>query len=248
MVKLVLVRHGRSEWNELNLFTGWTDVDLTDVGVSEAKETGNALKSKKIKFDVAYTSVLKRAIRTLWIILDEMDLMYVPVVRHWSLNEKHYGVLQGLNKNDVLQKYGEKKFMEWRRSYDISPPGLKINDKRHPSKFDAFKSVPLNKLPNTECLKDTYERFIKYYKKEIEKDLKLGKNVLIVAHGNSLRSLVKYLDNVSNGDILSVDIPTGIPLVYELDDSLKPIRHYYVGDAKKIKKMIDDVKNQGKNR
>ncbi len=246
MYKLVLIRHGESEWNKLNLFTGWTDVDLTEKGVEEAKNGGKQLKEEGFTFDIAYTSVLKRAIRTLWIVLDEMDLMWVPVVRDWRLNERHYGALQGLNKAETAAKYGEAQVKIWRRSYDTQPPSLEPSDPRFPGHDPRYSNITSDDLPLTECLKDTVARFLPLWNDEISPLVKEGKKVVIVAHGNSLRALVKHLDNVSEEEIVSLNIPTGVPLVYELDDDLKPITHYYLGDQEAIKKAMDAVANQGK--
>ncbi len=246
MYKLVLIRHGESEWNKLNLFTGWTDVDLTEKGVGEAKNGGQLLKSEGFKFDIAYTSVLKRAIRTLWIVLDEMDLMWIPVIRDWRLNERHYGALQGLNKAETAAKYGEDQVKIWRRSYDIQPPALEISDPRFPGHDARYSTLASEELPLTECLKDTVARFLPLWNNEIAPLVKKGKKVVIVAHGNSLRALVKHLDNVSEEEIIALNIPTGVPLVYELDQDLKPIKHYYLGDPEAIKKAMDAVANQGK--
>lgn len=246
MNKLVLIRHGESDWNKLNLFTGWTDVDLTEKGVEEAKNGGKLLKAEGFTFDIAYTSVLKRAIRTLWIVMDEMDLMWIPVIRDWRLNERHYGALQGLNKAETAAKYGEDQVKIWRRSYDTQPPALEISDERFPGHDPRYANLTTNELPVTECLKDTVARFLPLWNDEIAPLVKEGKKVLIVAHGNSLRALVKHLDNVSEEDIISLNIPTGVPLVYELDENLKPIKHYYLGDPEAIKKAMDAVANQGK--
>ncbi|MBW6471697.1 MAG: 2,3-diphosphoglycerate-dependent phosphoglycerate mutase [Anaerolineaceae bacterium] len=246
MYKLVLIRHGESEWNKLNLFTGWTDVDLTEKGIEEAKNGGKLLKAEGFTFDVAYTSVLKRAIRTLWIVMDEMDLMWIPVIRNWRLNERHYGALQGLNKAETAAKYGDDQVKIWRRSYDTQPPALEISDSRFPGHDPRYANLTTNELPVTECLKDTVARFLPLWNDEIAPLVKEGKKVVIVAHGNSLRALVKHLDNVSEEDIISLNIPTGVPLVYELDENLKPIQHYYLGDPEAIKKAMDAVANQGK--
>lgn len=230
MHKLVLVRHGESAWNKENRFTGWTDVDLSAQGRAEAQEAGAVLKAGGYTFDVAYTSVLKRAIRTLWIVLDEMDLMWIPVNRSWRLNERHYGALQGLNKAETAAKHGEAQTKIWRRSYDIPPPALPADDERVPSRDPRYASLSPSEVPLTESLKDTVARFLPYWHDEIAPVIKSGKRVLIAAHGNSLRALVKYLDNIDNQTIVELNIPTGIPLVYELDDELKPIRHFYLGD------------------
>ncbi len=246
MTKLVVVRHGESTWNKENRFTGWTDVDLSEKGKEEAKKAGEILKAEGFKFDLAYTSVLKRAIRTLWYILDEMDLMWIPVIRDWRLNERHYGALQGLNKAETAAKHGEEQVKIWRRSYDIQPPALEESDERFPGHYPRYGNLTADQLPKTECLKDTVARFLPLWKNEISNDIKSGKKVLIVAHGNSLRALVKYLDNIPDDEIVGLNIPTGIPLVYELDDDLKPIKHYYLGDPEEIAKAQQAVANQGK--
>src|SRR5882672_1862057 len=230
MHRLVLLRHGESTWNRENRFTGWTDVDLSERGVAEAKDAGHLLRDGGYVFDIAYTSVLKRAIRTLWIALDVMDLMWIPEEKHWRLNERHYGALQGLNKAETTAKHGEAQVKIWRRSYDIPPPPLTPDDPRHPSRDPRYKDLSPKELPLTESLKDTVARFLPYWHAAIAPAIKLGKRVVIAAHGNSLRALVKYLDNVPESEIVELNIPTGIPLVYELDDDLKPIRHYYLGD------------------
>ena len=245
MIKLVLLRHGESTWNKENRFTGWTDVDLSEKGVKEAHNAGKILKKKGYSFDIAYTSVLKRAIKTLWIALEEMDLMWIPVENSWRLNERHYGALQGLNKEEMSKKHGEEQVKIWRRSYDIRPPELKKSDKRYPGNEPMYKNLAKKDLPTTECLKDTVNRFMPYWKKAIAPMIKKGKKVIIAAHGNSLRALVKYLDNIPNKKIVELNIPTGIPLVYELDKNLKPIRHYYLGDQKAIAAAMNKVKNQG---
>ena len=246
MHKIVLLRHGESTWNKENLFTGWTDVDLSEKGVEEARESGRVLKEQGYTFDVAFTSVLKRAIRTLWIVLDEMDLMWIPVIRDWRLNEKHYGVLQGLNKAQTAEKFGEKQVKIWRRSYDIRPPALEENDPRSPTKDARYQGLRKEEIPLTECLKDTVERFLPYWHDVIAPTVRSGKRVLIAAHGNSLRALVKYLDSIPDDVIPEVNIPTGMPLVYELQDDLKPIKSYYLGDPEKVKKAMEAVANQGK--
>jgi len=246
MKKVVLLRHGESTWNKENRFTGWTDVDLSEKGLSEARKAGEVLKKEGFVFDVAYTSVLKRAIRTLWITLDGMDLMWIPVYNSWRLNERHYGSLQGLNKSEMAAKFGEKQVLVWRRSYDVPPPPLEKNDPRSPAKDPRYKDVDKKDIPLTECLKDTVKRFLPYWHETIAPSIKSGKRVLIAAHGNSLRALVKYLDNVSDEDIVSLNIPTGLPLVYELDDNLKPIKSYYLGDPEEVKKAMEAVANQGK--
>ena len=246
MYKVVLLRHGESTWNKENRFTGWTDVDLSEKGLVEAKKAGEVLKKEGYTFDVAYTSVLKRAIRTLWITLDELDLMWIPVIRNWRLNERHYGALQGLNKAETAKKYGEDQVQIWRRSYDTQPPALKKSDERYPGNDPRYANLTEAELPLTECLKDTVARFMPYWSETIAPTIKDGKKVLIAAHGNSLRALVKYLDNISEEEITGLNIPTGIPLVYELNDDLKPIKHYYLGDPDEIAKAAAAVANQGK--
>ncbi len=246
MMKLVLVRHGESTWNQENRFTGWTDVDLTQKGIDEARRGGQLLRENRYDFDVAFTSVLKRAIRTLWIILDEMDLMWIPVYRSWRLNERHYGALQGLNKSEMAEKYGEKQVHMWRRSYDIQPPALEKTDKRYPGNDPRYFGLEERDLPLTECLKDTVARFLPYWHETVAPAIRSGKKVIIVAHGNSLRALVKYLDNVPDEEIVSLNIPTGIPLVYELDDHLKPVRSFYLGDEESVRKAMEAVASQGK--
>lgn len=228
MKKLVLLRHGESIWNKDNLFTGWTDVDLSQDGIEEAKKAAKILKKNNFSFDLAFTSLLKRAIRTLWIVLDEMDLMWIPVIKSWQLNERHYGALQGLNKKEMEEKYGEKQVLLWRRSYEIRPPLLEKDDIRHPSNDKRYDLLKVKYLPEGESLKDTVERVVGYWKRVISKEIKRGKNVIIVAHGNSLRALVKYLDNISDDDIINLNIPTGKPLIYELSNKLIPVNHYYL--------------------
>ncbi len=245
MKKLVLLRHGESIWNKENKFTGWTDVDLSEKGIEEAKKAGQLLKNEGYTFDVAYTSVLKRGIRTLWIVLDEMDLMWIPVFRSWRLNERHYGALQGLNKAELASKLGEEEVLVLRRSYDVPPPPLKTSDPRYPGNDPRYAELTSKELPLTECLKDTVERFLPYWHETIVPVIKEGKKVLISAHGNSLRALVKYLDDISEAEIVELNIPTGIPLVYELDDDLKPLKHYYLGDPEEIEKAIATVEEQG---
>jgi len=246
MYKVVLLRHGQSTWNKENRFTGWTDVDLSEKGLLEAAAGGEVMKKEGLTFDIAYTSVLKRAIRTLWIAMDKMDLLWVPVIRSWRLNERHYGSLQGLNKSEIAAKYGEDQVLIWRRSYDIPPPPLEKTDDRYPGKDRRYASLSEKELPLTECLKDTVARFLPMWHDTIAPTVKSGKKVIIAAHGNSLRALVKYLDNVSEKDIVSLNIPTGIPLVYELDKDLKPIRNYYLGDPEAVKKAQEAVAKQGK--
>ena len=246
MIKLVLLRHGESEWNKQNRFTGWTDVDLSVQGVIEAEDAGNILKDNNYTFDIAYTSLLKRGIRTLWIVLDKMDLMWIPVFRSWRLNERHYGVLQGLYKSKLAAELGEEQVLIWRRSYDTPPPALNTSDPRYPGNDKRYKDLESKDIPLTECLKDTVERFLPYWQDTIAPTIRSGKNVIISAHGNSLRALVKYLDNMTEDEIVKLDIPTGIPLIYELDDDLKPIQHYYLGDPEAVKKATEAVANQGK--
>ncbi|BBE30982.1 2,3-bisphosphoglycerate-dependent phosphoglycerate mutase [Tepiditoga spiralis] len=246
MYKLVLIRHGESQWNKENKFTGWTDVDLSEKGVEEAKEGGKVLKEEGFKFDIAYTSVLKRAIKTLNNVLEEMDLLWIPVYKSWRLNERHYGALQGLNKAETAKKHGEEQVKIWRRSYDIRPPVLELNDERHPALDPKYSALDTKMLPGAECLKDTVERFLPFWNDTIAPSIKEGKKVIIAAHGNSLRALVKYLDNMSDEEIISLNIPTGTPLVYELDENLNPIKKYYLGDQEKIKKAMESVANQGK--
>jgi len=246
MHKVVLLRHGESTWNKENRFTGWTDVDLSEKGISEAHKAGKLLKSEGYKFDIAYTSVLKRAIKTLWITLEEMDLMWIPVVRNWRLNERHYGDLQGLNKAETAKKFGEDQVKIWRRSYDTPPPALQKDDERYPGKDARYAGLSEAELPLTECLKDTVARFVPYWEETIAPTIKEGKKVVIAAHGNSLRALVKYLDNIPEDEIVGLNIPTGIPLVYELDDNLKSIKSYYLGDPEEIAKAAAAVAAQGK--
>ena len=245
MYKIVLVRHGESTWNKENLFTGWTDVDLSEKGVEEAKEAGRVLKDQGYVFDIAYTSVLKRAIRTLWIMMDEMDLMWIPVIRDWRLNERHYGALQGLNKSEMAEKFGEEQVKIWRRSYDTRPPELEKTDPRSPANDPRYAELRKDEIPLTECLKDTVARFLPCWHEVIAPTVQSGKRVIIAAHGNSLRALVKYLDNIADDVIPGVNIPTGMPLVYELDEALKPIRNYYLGDPEKVKKAMEAVAKQG---
>lgn len=246
MKVLVLLRHGESTWNKENRFTGWTDVDLSERGIEEAKSSGILLKENGFTFDIAYTSVLKRAIRTLWIVLDVMDLMWIPEEKSWRLNERHYGALQGLNKAETAEKFGEGQVQIWRRSYDIPPPPLDENDERYPGRDPRYRDLPKDQIPLTESLKDTVHRFLPYWQQVIAPTVKTGKKVIIAAHGNSLRALVKYLDDVSDEEIVKVNIPTGVPLVYELSDDLKPIKSYYLGDQELIQKAMQSVANQGK--
>ena len=246
MSKLVLVRHGESAWNKENRFTGWTDVDLSEKGIQEARQAGKLLKEHGFVFDVAFTSVLKRAIRTLWLALDEMDSMWIPVQHSWRLNERHYGALQGLNKAETAAKFGEEQVHIWRRSYAIPPPALETSDPRNPANDLRYKNLTPKEIPLTECLKDTVDRFLPLWHETIAPTIKSGKRVIIAAHGNSLRALVKYLDNISDDAIVELNIPTGMPLVYELDDKLKPVRCNYLGDPEAVKKAMQSVANQGK--
>jgi 2,3-bisphosphoglycerate-dependent phosphoglycerate mutase len=248
MKKIVLLRHGESVWNKENLFTGWTDVDLSEKGFNEAHEAGITLRDQGYVFDLAFTSVLKRAIRTLWIALDEMDLMWIPVLNDWRLNERHYGALQGLNKAQTAEKYGEAQVKIWRRSYDIPPPALDAQDPRYPGLDPRYNGLSKEQIPFTECLKDTVARFLPCWHERIVPEIQSGKKVLIAAHGNSLRALVKYLDNIPDDVIPEVNIPTGMPLVYELDDSLKPLKSYYLGDPEKVKEAMAAVANQAKRK
>lgn len=248
MHKLVLIRHGESEWNKENRFTGWKDVDLSEKGRQEAKAAGKLLKAEGFTFDEAYTSVLKRAIRTLWIILDETDLMWIPETKTWRLNERHYGALQGLNKAETAAQYGEEQVLIWRRSYDVPPSELLENDERYLGKDARYCTIEAGNFPKTECLKDTVARVMPYWETEIAPKIKAGKRLIIAAHGNSLRALVKYLDEIADEEIVKLNIPTGIPLIYELDDNLKPIKNYYLGDADAIAAAQKAVANQGKVR
>jgi 2,3-bisphosphoglycerate-dependent phosphoglycerate mutase len=247
MYKIVLLRHGESTWNQENRFTGWTDVDLTDKGRAEAAQAGITLKNQGFAFDLAYTSVLKRAIRTLNIVLDEMDLLWIPVEKSWRLNERHYGALQGLNKSEMAEKYGEEQVHIWRRSYRTQPPALKETDERYPGKDRRYATLMHEQLPLTECLADTVERVMPYWKETIAPQIKAGKQIIIAAHGNSLRALIKYLDTVPEEEIVGLNIPTGIPLVYELDEELKPLKHYYLADEEQLRQAEETVKNQGKS-
>ncbi len=246
MKKLVLLRHGESVWNKENRFTGWTDVDLSEKGLVEAEKAGQVLKEEGFKFDIAYTSVLKRAIRTLWITLDVLDQMWIDVYRSWRLNERHYGALQGLNKAETAEEYGEAQVKIWRRSYDTPPPELEKTDERYPGHDPRYQNMAESDVPTTECLKDTIERFLPYWFDVISPTVKEGKKVIIAAHGNSLRGLVKYLDDISDEDIVGLNIPTGMPLVYELEDDMKVIRSYYLGDEEEVKKAMEQVANQAK--
>ncbi len=244
MRKIVLLRHGQSVWNLENRFTGWTDVDLSEHGRTEAHRAGKLLKDQGYLFDRAFTSVLKRAIRTLWIVMDEIDLMWIPVHRSWHLNERHYGVLQGLNKKDTVARYGLKQVQQWRRSYDIRPGSLEKTDPRYPGFDRRYAMLEKNDLPAAECLKDTLNRVLPYWHEKIEPALRKGEKILVAAHGNSLRAIVKYLDDMSDDEIMGVNIPTGFPLVYELDENLKAKKHYYLGDEKEIRKATESVAGQ----
>ena len=246
MYKIVLLRHGESVWNKENRFTGWTDVDLTEKGVEEAIEAGKTFIKEGLNFDLVFTSVLLRANKTLELTLEEMNLEGIPVRKSWRLNERHYGALQGLNKSETAEKHGEEQVLIWRRSYDIQPPALEKSDDRYPGNDPLYKDVDEKDLPLTECLKDTVERFLPYWENEIVPAIKDNKKIIIAAHGNSLRALVKHLDNISDEEILKLNIPTGLPLVYELDENLKPVNRYYLGDPEKVKKAMDAVANQGK--
>lgn len=246
MTKLVLLRHGESIWNRENRFTGWTDVDLSEKGIEEAKKAGRLLKEQGFIFDLAFTSVLKRAIRTLWLVLDEMDLMWIPVRNSWRLNERHYGALQGLNKSEMAAKYGEEQVRIWRRSYDVMPQPLERSDSRYAGNDPRYAGLAESDIPLTESLKSTVERFLPYWQEAIVPEINSGKRLLIAAHGNSLRALVKHLDNIPDSEIVGLNIPTGIPLVYELDDALRPISHNYLGDQEEIAIAMEKVANQGK--
>jgi 2,3-bisphosphoglycerate-dependent phosphoglycerate mutase len=246
MYKLVLIRHGESTWNKENRFTGWTDVDLSEKGVQEAVDGGKLLQQQGFSFDIAYTSVLKRAIRTLNFVLEQMDLLWIPVEKSWRLNERHYGALQGLNKSEMAKKYGDEQVHVWRRSYDVPPPELERTDPRFPGHDARYHDLPSAELPQTEDLKATVQRVMPFWNKTIAPMIKTGKKVVIAAHGNSLRALVKHLDDISEADIVSLNIPTGTPLVYELGPDLKPVRHYYLGDQDRIKAAMASVANQGK--
>lgn len=248
MHRLVLLRHGESVWNRENRFTGWTDVDLSERGVAEARQAGQLLKEAGIAFDVAFTSVLKRAIRTLWLVLDEMDLMWIPVNGHWRLNERHYGALQGLNKSETAAKFGEPQVHIWRRSYDVRPPALDAADARYPGRDPRYAGLTADELPLTECLKDTVARFLPCWHETIAPAVRGGRRVLIAAHGNSLRALVKHLDGLADADIVGLNIPTGIPLVYELDEALHPLKHYYLGAPADVVRAMEAVANQGKRK
>jgi len=246
--KLVLLRHGESIWNKENLFTGWTDVGLSEKGNQEAVEAGRILRSEGYVFNVAYTSVLKRAIKTLWIALEEMDLMWIPVYNHWRLNERHYGALQGLNKVAMVDKFGAEQVRLWRRSYDVPPPALDPNDERSPVRDPRYASLDPKDIPLAECLKDTVARVLPYWHETIAPAVKSGQRLIVTAHGNSMRALVKYLDNIPDDEIVGLNIPTGVPLVYEFDDDLMPLRHYYLGDPEAINKAVQAVADQTKKK
>jgi len=246
MYRMVLIRHGESTWNKENRFTGWTDVDLSEQGVAEALESGQVLRSEGFQFDIGYTSLLNRAIKTYNTVTEEVDQMWLPVKRSWRLNERHYGALQGLNKSETAERFGEEQVKIWRRSYDIPPPPLTPDDERYPGKDPRYADLTAAELPLTECLKDTVARFLPLWHEDIAPTIKSGKRVLIVAHGNSLRALVMYLDHISEADIVELNIPTGMPLVYELDADLKPTRSYYLGDPEKVEAAMEAVAKQGK--
>ena len=246
MIKLVLLRHGESTWNQENRFTGWTDVDLSDRGHEEAKLASELLRERGFTFDVAHTSVLKRAIRTLWTVLDGLDLMWIPVKKDWHLNERHYGSLQGLNKAETAAKHGDEQVFTWRRSYDIPPPPLESGDKRHPRFDPRYRDLKPDEIPATEALKNTVERVVPYWQSAIVPDLKAGKRVIIAAHGNSIRALLKYLENIPESEIVELNIPTAVPMVYEFSEDLKPLKRYYLGDQEEIAKKMQAVANQGK--
>ena len=246
MYKLVLLRHGESIWNKENRFTGWTDVDLSERGMQEARLAGQLLREGGYRFDVAYTSVLKRAIRTLWMVLDELDSMWIPVHNSWRLNERHYGALQGLNKAEMATRYGDEQILIWRRSYDVRPPALAPDDERWPGRDPRYRDLAPADVPATECLKDTVARFLPYWTGAVAPAIAAGRRVIIAAHGNSIRALIKYLDQVSDQDIVGLNIPTGVPLVYELDEQMQPLRHYYLGDQAAIEAAVKAVAAQGK--
>ena len=248
MNKIVLLRHGESVWNKENRFTGWTDVDLSAQGLQEAHDAGRLLKAEHFTFDLAFGSVLKRAIRTMWIVLEELDLTWIPQQLSWHLNERHYGALQGLNKSDMAERFGAEQILAWRRSYDIPPPALERTDPRYPGNDRRYADMLQQEIPLTECLKDTVARFLPYWNDVIAPQVKAGKRVLVAAHGNTIRALVKYLDNVSEKDIVGLNIPTGIPLVYELDDALKPVRNYYLGDQEKAREAAAAVAAQARGK
>ena len=246
MHKLVLLRHGESDWNRENRFTGWTDVDLSARGVEEARSAGRLLGAESLRFDLAFTSVLRRAIRTLWLVLDEMNLHWIPVHKSWRLNERHYGALQGLDKAETAAKFGERQVLAWRRSYDVPPPALEPSDPRNAAGDPRYAGLSPAQLPLTECLKDTVARVLPFWSDAVAPAVRSGKQVLVAAHGNSLRALVKHLDAIADADIVGLNIPTGVPLVYELDDALRPVRHYYLGDADEVRQRIAAVSAQGR--
>ncbi|MCX6281849.1 MAG: 2,3-diphosphoglycerate-dependent phosphoglycerate mutase [Bacteroidetes bacterium] len=248
MNKLVLIRHGESIWNKENRFTGWTDVDLSERGIREATEAGQTLKKEGFNFKVAYTSYLTRAIRTLWLIQEQMDSLWIPVYKTWRLNEKHYGNLQGLNKTEMVEKYGDKQVLIWRRSYDVAPPPLPEDDPRHPKHDPRYRDLDPKDIPATEALKNTVERIVPYWKDEMEPNLIVHKEILVAAHGNSLRGIVKYLKNISDEDIVGLNLPTGIPYVFEFDDNMSLLKDYFLGDPEVIQKLMDEVANQGKKK
>ena len=248
MKKLVLLRHGESVWNRENLFTGWTDVGLSEKGTQEAIDAGRILRSEGYEFDVAYTSVLKRAIKTLWLTLEEMDLMWIPVFNSWRLNERHYGALQGLNKVAMVERFGAEQVHLWRRSYDVRPPELDPNDERSPARDPRYAGLQKSEIPLAECLKDTVARVLPYWHETIVPAIQSGQKIIVAAHGNSMRALVKYLDNIPDSEIVGLNIPTGVPLVYEFNDDLKPIRHYYLGDTEAIEKAVKAVADQTKKK
>jgi 2,3-bisphosphoglycerate-dependent phosphoglycerate mutase len=248
MYKLVLIRHGESEWNKENRFTGWTDVDLSERGIKEAVEAGKTLREAGFHFNVAYTSYLTRAIRTLWLIQEQMDLLWIPVFKTWRLNEKHYGVLQGLNKSEMAERYGDQQVLIWRRSYDVPPPPMEENDPRHPRFDHRYAGLEPSQIPATESLKETVERIVPYWLDDISKSLREYKEVLVAAHGNSLRGIVKYLKNISNEDIVGLNLPTGIPYIFEFDDQMNLVKDYFLGDPEVIKKLMEEVANQAKKK
>jgi 2,3-bisphosphoglycerate-dependent phosphoglycerate mutase len=248
MYRLVLIRHGESTWNKENRFTGWTDVELSERGINEAIEAGKILKREGFDFKIAYTSYLTRAIRTLWLVLEQMDLLWIPVNKTWRLNEKHYGVLQGLNKSEMAEKYGDQQVLIWRRSYDVRPPAMEENDPRHPRFDHRYRDLDTKDIPATEALKDTVERIVPYWKDKMEPDLRKYKEIVVAAHGNSLRGVVKHLKNISDDDIVGLNLPTGIPYVFEFDASMKLTKDYFLGDPEVIKKLMEEVANQGKKK
>lgn len=248
MNKLVLIRHGESTWNKENRFTGWTDVELSERGIREATEAGQTLKNEGFNFKIAYTSYLTRAIRTLWLIQEQMNLLWIPVYKTWRLNEKHYGILQGLNKAEMVEKYGDQQVLIWRRSYDVAPPPLPLDDPRHPIHDQRYSDLDPKDIPATEALKQTVDRIVPFWKDEMEPNLIVHKEVLVTAHGNSLRGIVKYLKNISDEDIIGLNLPTGIPYVFEFDDNMNLLKDYFLGDPEVIKKLMDEVANQGKKK